>query len=78
MFWLKSCPHCAGDLYDARDLFGGYLACLQCGHYLSELEELAVGCMSAAASETGLTKPEAGEYGVFAGLEQSEALEQVV
>ena len=77
MFWLKSCPRCAGDLYDARDLFGGYLACLQCGHYLNELEELAVGCMSWAVPETELTKPETGEHGVFAGQEKSEALERV-
>ena len=78
MFWLKSCPRCAGDLYDARDLFGGYLACLQCGHYLSELEELAVGCISWVAPETELAKLELNEHGVLAGREEAEALEQVV
>lgn len=40
MFWLKACPRCHGDLYQEKDLFGSYLACLQCGHELSVMEEL--------------------------------------
>lgn len=67
MFWLNSCPRCIGDLYDSRDFFGGYLACLQCGHYLSEMEELAVGYMSWLESVTGQPKIEAGGHGVLAG-----------
>ena len=78
MFWLKSCPRCSGDLYDSRDLFGRYLACLQCGHYLSDLEVLAVGCMSWLGSEAELAELEVNEHGVMAGLERSEALERVV
>ena len=78
MFWRKSCPRCAGDIYDARDFFGGYLACMQCGHYLSELEELAVGCMSRVLSETEYAELEVKERGVLAGREESEALRQVV
>ena len=31
MFWLKQCPRCGGDLHDARDWFGAYITCLQCG-----------------------------------------------
>jgi hypothetical protein len=40
MFWLKSCPRCRGDLYEGKDVYGRYVACLQCGHYLGEAEEL--------------------------------------
>ena len=39
MFWLKSCPHCRGDLYEDEDLYGRYVACLQCGHHLGESEK---------------------------------------
>jgi hypothetical protein len=40
MFWLKSCPRCGGDLYDDRDQYSDYIACIQCGHYLTEAEEI--------------------------------------
>ena len=40
MFWLKSCPRCGGDLYDERDQYGHYIVCIQCGHYLTEAEEV--------------------------------------
>ena len=33
MFWLKQCPKCAGDLYQESDIFGSYVACLQCGRH---------------------------------------------
>ena len=39
MFWFKACPRCHGDLYSEGDTYGSYLACIQCGHYLSEAEE---------------------------------------
>ena len=39
MFWLKSCPRCRGDLIQARDHYGCYISCLQCGHHLNEVEE---------------------------------------
>ena len=35
MFSLKSCPRCHGDLYDKSDIYGSYIDCFQCGHYLS-------------------------------------------
>jgi hypothetical protein len=39
MLWLKSCPRCNGDLYKGVDIYGSYIACLQCSHYLTEAEE---------------------------------------
>lgn len=39
MFWLKACPRCHGDLYQEEDLFGSYVACLQCGRELNQFEE---------------------------------------
>lgn len=30
MFWLKKCPRCGGDLYQAMDSAGVYVQCLQC------------------------------------------------
>jgi hypothetical protein len=38
MLWLKGCPKCGGDLQDADDKFGPYIACIQCGFNASELE----------------------------------------
>ena len=42
MFWLKSCPRCKGDLYEGFDPYGGYVACMQCGRYLTEEQEVAL------------------------------------
>jgi hypothetical protein len=43
MLWLKCCPRCnSGDLYESRDMYGSYVACLQCGYYLTEAEEVAL------------------------------------
>ncbi len=39
MLWLKGCPRCNGDLNEECDMYGEYTACLQCGYYLSPLEE---------------------------------------
>ena len=39
MFYLKSCPRCHGDLYEGADMHGGYTACIQCSHYLTDAEE---------------------------------------
>ena len=35
MFWLKCCPRCEGDLYEDKDTYGRYLACLQCGRVIN-------------------------------------------
>ena len=42
MFWFKSCPRCHGDLYRDSDIYGTYIACLQCGHYFTQVEEKKV------------------------------------
>lgn len=42
VLWFKRCPRCSGDLYEERDMYGRYVACFQCGHYLSEAEEVAL------------------------------------
>ena len=31
MIFLKACPKCLGDLMLESDIYGKYLACLQCG-----------------------------------------------
>jgi hypothetical protein len=36
IYLLKGCQRCCGDLYSSDDIYGKYIACLQCGHYLSE------------------------------------------
>jgi hypothetical protein len=51
MFWLKMCPRCRGDLYDSKDGYGRYVACLQCGSYLGELEEVAPSVMQALSRQ---------------------------
>ena len=40
MFWLKCCPRCSGDLYEGGDIHGSFIACLQCSHYLTEVDEV--------------------------------------
>ena len=47
MFWFKTCPRCHGDLYGNSDVYGSYVACLQCSHYLSEAEEARLGLSGA-------------------------------
>ena len=42
MFWIKACPKCRGDLYEAADIYGKYIACLQCARYLTEDEQALV------------------------------------
>ena len=43
MFWFKCCPKCNdGDLYEGKDIYGGYIACLQCGYYPTEAEAVAL------------------------------------
>ena len=31
MFWFKLCPRCSGDLFEDRDQYGKFIACMQCG-----------------------------------------------
>lgn len=42
MVYLKACPRCRGDLFTERDHRDRYIICLQCGHILSVMEELAL------------------------------------
>ncbi len=42
-YWLKVCPRCHGDLREESDIYGKYVACVQCGYILrAEEEELLV------------------------------------
>lgn len=42
MVWFKSCPRCLeGDLADNRDMYGPYVVCLRCAHYLTDSETAA-------------------------------------
>lgn len=51
-YWLKQCPRCRGDLRDESDIYGRYVACVQCGYILKEDEEalLAAGTLRETAS----------------------------
>jgi hypothetical protein len=42
MFWFKSCSRCGGDLSEDLDQYGRYISCVQCGHYLTEAEEVVL------------------------------------
>ncbi len=52
MFKFKSCPRCHGDLFLAKDIFGKYLSCLQCG-YLKDLAEAEVAELELVAAGQG-------------------------
>jgi hypothetical protein len=39
MFWLKACPKYHGDLYNSKDAYGSFIACMQCSRYLTQAEE---------------------------------------
>jgi hypothetical protein len=52
MLWLKACPRCHGDVQDGSDRYGPYVACIQCGYYLSFPEEALLG--RAGRREPGL------------------------
>ena len=47
MYWFKACPKCHGDIYSDGDTYGSYLACMQCGHYLSQAEESRLETLNA-------------------------------
>ncbi len=42
MLWFKQCPKCEGDLYLDRDMYGPFVACLQCGYYLTDSQMKAL------------------------------------
>lgn len=37
MVWPKGCKRCGGDLSMEGDVYGSYVACLQCGHVKNDL-----------------------------------------
>ena len=39
MFWLKACRKCRGDLCQREDPYGAFISCMQCGNYLTQVEE---------------------------------------
>jgi len=43
MFYFKACPKCRGDLFQSSDVYGSYIACIQCAHYLTDAEEAQLG-----------------------------------
>ena len=55
MFWLQSCLRCHGDLSANADKYGGFIYCMQCGHYLTEAEEANLKA-AAAHDETSSRK----------------------
>jgi hypothetical protein len=57
MLLLRACPHCGGDLVFERDTGSAYLACLQCGHTLSRVEERELGVRSAACGLVHVLAP---------------------
>ena len=40
MYYLKGCPKFHGDVYKSTDIYGPYTSCMQCSHYLTEVEEV--------------------------------------
>ena len=54
MMWLKGCPKCHGGLYESRDYSSRYVTCLQCGHHLSDFEEITLGIGLIAGPMVGL------------------------
>lgn len=68
MLCLKCCPRCnTGALYESRDVYGSYIACLQCGYYLSEAEEVALRYASTPGS-IGQTRYETPPEPVLVGF----------
>jgi hypothetical protein len=56
-YWMKNCPRCRGDLREEADVYGTYIACLQCGYILPVNEEqmlLATGTPEPARSQEKL------------------------
>ena len=37
MMFLKACSKCKGDMIQARDMYGDYVKCLQCGLITEQL-----------------------------------------
>ena len=57
MFYFKACPKCRGDLYQRTDIYGPYIACIQCSHYLTEAEEAQLAVLSGGLAMQHVTLP---------------------
>ena len=56
MLWLKGCPRCGtGDVRESRDVYGGYVLCVQCGYYLtdSQVQELRLSRSRGVGADAG-------------------------
>ncbi len=51
MLYIKACPRCQGDVELGSDMYGKYLACLQCG-YMVDSREDALAALKLAAART--------------------------
>ena len=51
MLYVKACPRCQGDVELGSDMYGRYLACLQCGYMIDSREE-ALAALKLAAART--------------------------
>ena len=45
-YWLKGCSRCHGDLREESDIYGKYVACMQCGYILLSEEEQLIWATS--------------------------------
>jgi hypothetical protein len=61
MFWLKSCPRCHGDLHENTDVYGGYIDCFQCGHYLTAEEDATLRSENPQGKAHALTPDESAK-----------------
>ena len=39
-YWFKECPRCKGDLRADADRYGSFIACVQCGYILNQMQEV--------------------------------------
>jgi hypothetical protein len=51
MLYLKACPRCHGDVELGSDMYGRFLACLQCGYVIDTREE-ALAALKLATART--------------------------
>ncbi len=50
MLYMKACPRCQGDVEFGSDMYGQFLACLQCGYIIDSKQE-ALTVLKAAESK---------------------------
>lgn len=50
MLWFKCCPRCRGDLYEDRDRYGAFIACVQCGYMQDTTSDTLAALVTHSAS----------------------------